>query len=92
MPGLRPSTAEGPKPPSSNLPKTIEANEMMTKPEKIQSYAFGAIDPGRTRCRSQVSSPPIRRQPSTGLGLSQDCLSELETIVRAANDLDDDDH
>jgi hypothetical protein len=72
--------------------KIIEVNEMMIKPEKIQSCAFGSIDPGGAGYSSQVSSPPTRWRPSITLGFSQDCLSELETIVRAANDLDDDDH
>jgi hypothetical protein len=65
--------------------KIIEVNEMMIKPEKIRSYPSSSIETG---CSSQVT----RWRPDTTLGLSQDYLSELEAIVQAANDLDDDDH
>lgn len=65
--------------------KIIEVNEMMIKPEKIRPYPSSSIEAG---CSSQVT----RWRPSMTLGLSQDYLSELEAIVQAANDLDDDDH
>jgi hypothetical protein len=57
----------------------------MIKPEKIRPSPSSFIE-------AQGSSQVRRWRPNTTLALSQDYLSELEAIVQAANDLDDDDH